>query len=280
MTEPDPQDVAPDQVAPPPPGPARRAGKRLLRLAVDAGLVGERLRRHVVVCGYPRSGSTVLQLMVDRCVAGVDSFPTEVEGLWAARSANRRSPYLLTKLPADVEHVAALRDWYARRPGRLHVVVTLRDARDVLVSRHAGYPPERGYYCSPERWRRVRAAETALRDDPDVSVVRYETLVRDPTAVERQLREAVGWDVVRPFDRWHEQGDTGLDRMTRGALGGVRPLDASSVGRWREPQHARRVADVLARLPELPAALVADGYEPDDAWATAPAPGADGSPRR
>ena len=125
-------------------------------------------------------------------------------------------------------------------------MVTLRDARDVLVSRHAGYPPERGYYCSPQRWRRVRAAETALRDDPDVTVVRYETLVRDPAAVEHQLREAVGWDVVRPFARWHEQGDTGLDRMTRGALGGVRPVDASSVGRWREPQHARRVAEGAA----------------------------------
>ncbi|MEJ5915141.1 sulfotransferase family protein [Pseudokineococcus sp. 1T1Z-3] len=263
MSEPTPQEVAPDQAAPDPPGLLRRTGRAVLRRAVDAGLVGERLQRHVVVCGYPRSGSTLLQLMVDACVDGVDSFTGEVEGRWAAEHAPRRRPYLLTKRPADVEEVAALRAWYARHPGRLQVVVTERDPRDVLVSRHSGYPPSRGYYCSPQRWRRVHDLLGRLGEADDVVRVRYEELVTDPAAVERRLADAVGWSVQHPFAQWHAVVQHGrLDRMTQGALGGVRPLDASSVGGWRRPEHAGRMAQVRAALPELDDVLASEGWEP------------------
>ena len=262
--------VLPDQVAPPPPGRLRRAGKRALRLAVDRGLIGERLRAHVVVCGFPRSGSTLLQQMVLAGVRGVDAWTTEVEARWAAEHANRRRPWLLTKRPEDVDHVDDVRDWYVANPGRALVLLTTRDARDVLTSRHAGYPPERGYYCSTRRWSQTDARVRSLRRDDDVHEVRYEHLVDDPDAVGERLADAVGWDVVVPFGRWHEAAqESSLDRMTRGALGGVRPVERSRVQRWRAPEHTARLRHVLAELPQLPRRLVEEGHEPDESWADA-----------
>ncbi len=267
MSEPTTQPVAPDQLPPAAPGPIRVAGRRLLRRAVDAGLIGHRLQSHLVICGFPRSGSTLLQLMIDGCVTGVDSFRTEVEGLWAAAEAPRRRRWLVTKLPSDVERVPQLRRWYDGHPGSLRVLLTVRDPRSVLTSQHAGYPPSRGYYVSPERWRRVDALVRELRDDPDVSLIDYADLVGRPSVVQQRLTAELGWSVHTPFDRFTERvRPEALDRMTTGALGGVRPLDPTATRSWRAARHRERLRQLVAELPELPDRLVELGYATDRSW--------------
>lgn len=260
--------VADDQQAPPLPGPVRLAARRLLRAAVDRGLVGSRLRGHVVICGFPRSGSTLLQLMIDTCIEGVHSWRSEVDALWAAREAPRRSPWMVTKLPADVERVQDVRRWYATHPGKLRVVLTTRDPRAVLTSRHAGYPPERGYYVPPARWRAVDRLVQRLQDDADVTIVRYEDLVSAPDDVAARLAGAVGCQLARPFSTYHlPLQDAPLDRMTVGALNGLRPVESSRRDGWRRLEHRARLREVLTQLPELPERVVAGGWDVDDAWA-------------
>ncbi|MGB5952223.1 MAG: sulfotransferase [Ornithinimicrobium sp.] len=267
MSEPIAGPVADDQLPPAEPGWVRRGGRRVLRRAVDAGVVGQRLRTHVVICGFPRSGSTLLQLMIDSCVAQVDSFSTEVEALWAAQHAPRRRPWLVTKLPADVEQIPALRDWYAEHPGSLRALLTVRDPRSVLTSRHAAYPPSRGYYVSPERWRRVDDLVSSLIGAPDVTVVHYEDLVGHPEQVQHSLCAEIGWSVHTPFGRFHEQArPQSLDRMTQGALGGLRQLDSSGMDAWQAPEHKERLAAVLTELPDLPDLLVERGYADNHDW--------------
>lgn len=259
--------VADDQLPPAEPGWVRRRGRRLLRYAVDHGLVGQRLRSHAVICGFPRSGSTLLQLMIDSCVAHVDSFSTEVDALWAATHAPRRRPWMVTKLPANIEQVPELREWYAGHPGALQVLLTVRDPRSVLTSRHAAYPPSRGYYVSPHRWRRVDELVTSLTGDPDVTVVHYEDLVRRPAQVQRSLSAEIGWSVHTPFDRFHERTRAeSLDRMTRGALGGLRQLDEVRTSGWQAPEHRERLREVLLELPDLPDLLIERGYTTDQRW--------------
>ena len=267
MSEPTPQPVAADQLPPPAPGPLHRAGRRVLRGAVDAGLVGARLRAHVVICGFPRSGSILLQLMIETCVAQVHSFSSEVDAVWAAREAPRRRPWLVTKCPSDVDRVPELRRWYATRPGELQLLLTVRDPRAVLTSRHAGYPPSRGYYVSPARWRAVDELVEGLRLDPDATVLGYEDLVTHPDAVQRALTERLGWSVHTPFARFHNAVQPGtLDRMTTGALGGLRPLERAGLTGWRAPEHRGRLCAVLRELPDLPALLVRRGYTTDQSW--------------
>lgn len=268
MSEIGPAIVADDQRAPVDPS-WRRAGRMMLRRAVDAGLAGTRLRAHVVICGFPRSGSTLLQLMIRACTEEVHGFTTEVEGMWAASQAPRRDPWMLTKRPADIENVGTLRAWYDAHPGRVHFVLTERDPRGVLTSRHSAYPPHHGYYVSVQRWRRVHQLLEPLRHDDDVTVVRYEALVTRPNEVQRTLESSLGWRSSASFADAHQRVDADeLDRMTRGALGGLRSPDCSRTASWCDPGHRDRLRDVVDQLPDLPALLVRDGYAADESWLT------------
>ncbi len=247
----------------------RVLAKRLLRAGVDVGLVGQRLSRHVVICGFPRSGSTLLQVLVETCVSDADSFTGEVEATWACRHANRRRRFLVTKRPDDVFEVEALRAWYATRPGQLTVLLTVRDPRDVLTSTHAGYPPSRGYYCEPDRWRRIHAAAEAVAADDDVIVCRYEDLVTAPARTQHLLDDRIGWTRTSSFDAFHATPAArtlDLAPIDEGALGGVRAIEASALGRWRRPEHRQRLVRVLEELDELPAAVARWGYADDGSW--------------
>jgi len=48
------------------------------------------------------------------------------------------------------------------------------------------------------------------------------------------------------------------------ALGGLRPIDAESIGRWR--QHLPRLAGQLSVHGPITRDLIEFGYEPDDGW--------------
>jgi hypothetical protein len=253
-------------------GPAA-VGRDLLRTLVDDGrlrwLGWRPLRRHVVLCGWPRSGTTLLELIVFSCVQDVWTWPEEVPALLAARDAFRTDPWMCTKDPRDVGRVDAIRAHYRQRSGEPLFVVLERDPRDVLTSTHDGYPPSRGYYCSPARWRGVLDQVRAVEADPDVLVVRFEDLVTTPWAVQQRLSDAAGWTVTTPFERFHEVARRHRDRlddMTRGALGGLRPLDPDVLGRWHDPAHVERLRACLEALPELPQVLVDRGHAEDARW--------------
>lgn len=248
----------------------RRAAKLAVREVTDRGWFGRTaLDRHVVICGFPRAGSTLLELMVACCVEDTWTWPEEVPALTAAEDAHRNHRFVCTKYPRDISRVEEIRDWYRRRTGAPHFVVTVRDPRAVLSSVHAGYPASRGYYCEPHRWREVWQALQRVHGDVDVTIVRFEDLVTDPDAVEARLRAAIGWNVVTPFRDYLSElprRRPRLDAMTLGALGGLRPPDPSALTRWREPCHVERLAAVAAQLPELPEALAALGYGGVSAW--------------
>lgn len=261
---------------PPPATGARATARRVVRRAVDRGwlrpLGWEPLQRHVVLCGWPRSGTTLLELVVFSCVDDVWTWPVEVPAQLAATDAHRTEPFACTKDPRDVHRIDAVRSVYEHERAEPLFVVLERDPRDVLTSTHDGYPPSRGYYCEPERWRAVLRDVQRVEHDPDVLVVRFADLVTRPAEVETTLADAVGWRTSTPFARYHEVATRHRDRlddMTRGALGGLRPLDPAVLGRWRAPEHAARLRACLEVLPELPRVLVERGHAPDETWVEA-----------
>ena len=227
-------------------------------------------RRHAVVCGFPRTGSTLLQLMVECCVPDVRTFEGEVE---ARDVADARAPSgrLLSKYPDDVFAIEAVAKRHANAGGsRAEFVLMVRDPRDIMTSRHAAYSADRGYYVSPERFSRVWQALREARDRDDASVLRYEDLVSSPEAAERLFAERLGWEATLPFARFHEQAERReRDSMTDGALGGLRPLERTGVARWRDPAHRERLVALLDEMPDLVAACIDLGYETDGRWADA-----------
>lgn len=216
---------------------------------------------HVVMCGFPRSGTTLCQLMIQACVPGVQSFPKEEKGLAVARDVIKYRPYLFTKRPKDIFAIEEIRSFYATSSTKLRFILLSRDPRAVLTSFHEMRKGE--YYVSVERWRAIWEHWNWAVQFPDVLTLRFEELISRPDTVEQAITAHVGWQVARPFSSFHEAVPAGFD--TR-ALNGVRPLDTKTIAGWRAPRHHARLLSLLAEMPELPERLIEMGYEADDAW--------------
>lgn len=241
--------------------------RRRVRMAVfrlpDSGAFGlVPLRTHILICGFPRSGTTLLQLMLENGLPSSRHFGREVGGWRAATYCWRNHELLISKVPHDVFRLDPLRNFYAGRAASLRIILMVRDPRDVLTSvRKMGGPP--GYVVGPERWRRHYRAFRRERLAPDVLEVRYEHLVRHPADEELRIEQFTGERAKVPFEAFHTIRRPDFDTST---LNGLRPLDQSPLDRWARPQHRARMERVLEDLPELPGALIELGYEQDTEW--------------
>ena len=144
---------------------ARFAGAAARLMLVDWGWFGcTPLERHVVICGFPRSGSTLLALMIRCCVAHACTYDREVPALRAARTAKRNHRFMVTKRPKDIFDVDAIRAYYRNKRAKPLFILTVRDPRSVLTSRHVN---KNGYYVDISRWRsiweQIRAIDPWLR---------------------------------------------------------------------------------------------------------------------
>lgn len=257
----------PDAKPPKRPGLAGKARLQLLRWsyhAADRGLFGLRPCRTVTVCGLPRSGTTLLHLMLQTGYPNSKHFPRERSGRWLARYQwPGRHSLLISKRPNDVFWIDELREWYRDRVLAPRFIVATRDPRAVLTSKHTDRP---GYYVSEDRWRALVAHIRYVRGAPDVFPIDYRDLVQNPQEVQRRLVEIVGEPPTAPLDSFANAVPEGF-KVT--ALNGVRPIDTASMDKWRDPQHAERIRTLLTTIPELTAFLIEEGYEKDDSWAAA-----------
>lgn len=247
---------------PPSFAPLRRGIKAAYVRAAELRLFGlVPIRTHVVICGFPRSGTTLLQLMVETSTAGARVFGRERSALNVARRVwPGRHPVLITKRPDDVFRIGEVRDYYRGRRTEVRFVVSVRDPRAVLTSIFVDKP---GYLVSSEKWRAVHEHVRYARQFPDVTVVEYRRVVEMPEAVQTELAAFTGCEIATRFDQFHASVPANFD--TR-ALNGVRPLDRRSFDKWRHPKHRARIQQVLAEIPELPQRLIEMGYEGDAAW--------------
>ncbi len=247
-------------------GPIRTWRRRLIsplfRLP-DSGFLGlTPLRTHILICGFPRSGTTLLQIMLENALPQARRFGKEVGGWRAATYSLRNHPVVISKVPHDIFRLAGLRSFYAARPARLRIILMLRDPRDVLTSRRNTGGPE-GYVVGPERWRSYYEAFIQERNNANVLVIRYEDLVWDVAAHQRRIEEFTGETVATPLEDFHKVDRPDFDTST---LNGLRAIDRNCIARWAAPEHRARIQSMLRELPELAEALVKLGYERDAGW--------------
>ena len=192
----------------------------------------------VVICGFPRSGSTLLQSWLEAAVPHAVSFHRERPALRVMRSPFPFGRWRITKRPHDIHQVGAIRALARRRGIRVRFLVTDRDPRAVLTSRHG---ESSDYYVSVGRWQADAAAADAQRGRDDVCVVTYKDLIQRPSAVQAQIEWFIGCTAAVSLTGAHK---TIPKRFNAVALNGVRPLDPSRLEAWRAPEHAARVAYV------------------------------------
>jgi len=238
--------------------------RRLVLTAGDNGWFGLRpLRAHVVICGFERSGSTLLQLMVQTCVSDARTYGSEMSAAWVQYLLTNHS-FLITKAPWDVFYLDEIRARYATRRADVRFILTVRDPRAVLTSVHAkitGGPD--GYFLDPARWVPYYEHVCHAQQFDDVLTVQYQDLVCRPAEVQRRLTEFIGWDVHLPFDQYLTAVPPDFEQIH---LNGLRPLDPSRLDAWRQEKHRARICRVLREIPELPRYLIEMGYEHDSSW--------------
>lgn len=213
--------------------------------------MGQRI--HIVGCA-PRSGTTLMtELMVNGFA--IDGYTPHETSVFVC--PRERFEILCTKNPRDV---LAVRPLLALDPD-LWVIYVLRDPRDVVVSRHQQAPDK--YWANLGMWKERQRAARALRSHPRFVTVRYEDLVADPNAEQQRLRRAMPFLIPRAdFADYHRHAHPSGKSVQ--ALGGVRPISTTSIGRWRE--HKPRVAAQLALHGPITDDLIDLGYEPDAGW--------------
>jgi hypothetical protein len=234
----------------------------LLRL-ID-GLSGQtrHVQQHLVICGFPRSGTTLGQLMIETCVSGIRTYGKERRALEIARYGRKSHPGVVTKRPKDLFLISEIRKFYQRSETAVRFVVFSRDPRAVLTSNHFSDPGD--YYVSPEYWRQIYAHWKWAIQRPDVLSVRYEDLIQSTDTVEDTFSEFSGWQTTRRFRDFLEAVPAGFDGR---ALNGLRPVDPGHLNRWRREKHRSRLRSLLTDLmPDLPQVLIDLGYENSTDW--------------
>lgn len=235
--------------------------RRITALKDSGWLSAVPLEQHVVICGFPRSGTTLFQLMLEGCVEGPRYHGRERRALDLASCGRRSHSVLLSKRPKDLFLIPEIRDFYEPRGVRVQFILLHRDPRSVLTSRHFSRPSE--YYLSAVEWRHYFAHWNWHRHDADVLSISYEELGQSPDRVEQRVLEFTGWRARWSFRDFVKHVPPGFDGR---ALNTLRELDASRLRAWREDQHRERLQLLLRELPELPQRLIEMGIEPSDDW--------------
>lgn len=229
----------------------------------DTGLFGlTPLTDHIVICGYPRSGTTLFLAMMEHAIPNARKFGEEIGAWRAATHEWRNHSVIVSKKPDDLFAIHRIRNFYEGRKARVHVIVMVRDPRDVMTSRHVVTGPT-VYFEDIGKWRLRHDYIRHYRNDPKILMIRYEDLVTDTPAVRARVEAFTGIKSERSFVDFHNGS---FDKFDTRALNGVRPVDRSTVGRWRDPSHRDRIEQILKEIPDFCDILVEMGYEPDASW--------------
>ena len=236
--------------------------------------MSEAVGRHVFICGYSRSGSTMFYNMLRTTVTNLRFMERERPARLVIGASTEN---FVTKRPLDIfdiDHIVAANVFRKQ----IHCLILIRDIRAIVTSRHKSVPDDyfigfdRQYfiqggaatYTNPGILQTHAAIERAQRRrDMRIAVVRYEDILRHPDAMQSRLGRDIGFAYRGSFRDFHKyEVPIGLEVQ----LNERRPLDLASIDAWRALQHRARIKDQFRRCPQLFELLKLYGYETDDRW--------------
>jgi hypothetical protein len=208
-------------------------------------------RVHIV--GSPRTGTS---LMLELMLQGFGFERVMRQEIDILRVPSRLWRSLLTKRPRD--HVAV--ESLLRVVQDHWFIFMQRDPRDVVVSRHPEAPD--AYWANLPFWRAAVASIAAMREHPQLIVVRYEQLVTEPDRVQRQIAERLPFlPVTGSFSRFQAPDELYSSQRPTSVR---KSVESGRVGRWRE--HKARLAGQLRMHGSISQELISWGYEQDEVW--------------
>jgi hypothetical protein len=247
------------------------------------------LKRQLIICGYPRSGTSMLFNMVASTLEGFEI----VEGERSALQSIWKYGSYVSKCPHDV---VKLRNYKIQQQNihekELLVLVITRDIRDVITSKHQWAPDiyMMGYASSltitgtypnyikgfdgPGIDKYSKAIRNAQKAEGFHTVtVKYEDLVSSPNVYQDILKTRFALNFNGRFSDYYKYKERHGLRYT----GSKAPIDESLVksssavqkkfvGRWKAPEHYQRIVEQFDNYPALFDILISDGYETSTDW--------------
>lgn len=216
---------------------------------------GPRIMKRIHIVGVsPRTGTTLMAEAIKTCYH-IDYHTTHEDRLFSRAPGN--PDIFLTKNPKDI----IIAGPSLRVDPDLYVVCMLRDPRDIICSKHKKDPDR--YWASLRYWKMYSKEAERLKGHPKFILIRYESFVSNPDDVQNILSDRMPFlEKKAPFSDYHNVAS--VSDSSQKALSGVRPIQPTSVGRWRN--HKNRIAGQLKLHGSLADDLIRFGYEENDQW--------------
>jgi len=211
----------------------------------------------ILIGGCGRSGTTLL-LSIISAHPRVFAFPYEVAAFtgWQVDKRGKEYPvrqdrlyrYLLykhvpkeawrwcEKRPLNVLYIKEILNYWKNA----HFIHIIRDARDVLTSRHPEKPDE--YWVPAKRWLRDVKSGLKYKDHPRVITIKYEDLVFDFQKTIHNICQGIGEESVPEILSWYENTTVKSDRAW---FGGVEKIHQNSIKKWQKEEHQERLKEIM-----------------------------------
>ena len=213
------------------------------------------LPRRIIICGSPRSGTTLMNELM-KCYDAVYVMNREESALRFPYMVTGKK-FVVTKHPLDfrrLDKIIAVFD-------EPFILFMLRDPRDVVVSRH--YKQNNNYLVNFRVWLEAIQAYESLTYDKKI-LIRYEDLTNAPGTIQREIAERIGLSVNMNFKDFYKNVDATHQDIK--SLGSIRPIDPKNSGKYLKREHANRIIEQLQKYPEFSECVIRYGYEKDRSW--------------
>ena len=212
------------------------------------------MKRIHIIGLSPRTGTTLMAEVMKTCY-NIDCWVEHEKSLLSR--PKRNCNIFLTKAPHDIMMVGPS----LRVDPDLYVICMIRDPRDVICSIHKKDPEH--YWTNLRRWKQYAKIFDKVSSYPRFIPVRYETFVSHPDKVQASISKNIPFlESEISFSQYHKA--VTVSDASKKAMGSVRPIKPTSVGKWRD--HKSRVVGQLKLHGPISDRLVQFDYEENEQW--------------
>lgn len=243
-------------------------------------------KKHIVVCGSPRSGTSLLYNMLNT------SLPDLHFDEWEISSTVTLKHYAnhVSKSPLDILHVEDI--LHANQfQKQIYWLVLIRDIRDTITSVHPNKPDDYfiGYAASynifgtypnyrtelnaPGLKDIFEAIDQLTQSGQSYLLLKYEDLIENTDEIQVQIADLFDLSFSNKFSDYHRFPDKhGMkfakqwQALNPELVKSSQAVTTNYVQRWRKPEHHARIIEEFTKYPALFDLLCQHGYESDDNW--------------
>lgn len=221
---------------------------------------------HIIVCGYPRAGTTLFYNMLRTTVKGYKFYNRETRAI----NAHKNQPNVpkITKRPTDISDVPEID---SKIPNK-KFIVCIRDPRSVLVSEHSHAPGHFkigwDYAIATNRKKGIvgKAPGLLKRHNkvlqvPEPIYIYYENLVQDPIKIQKMLKKELGFEYKGYFTDFYKHN---IPDTLALQLNGIRRVSSDRIESWKK--YPERIKQQFNECPKLFDIVKYWGYEENDDW--------------